>query len=131
MMTGGDDVAETELFVEMFDKLFDCLNVSNFNARKRQRKAFKQPYRSAKDFRLKVISPTHHPSPNNQVAYNFKLQWLLDEFLPYLDSWEKSVAEREGFTDVEKNKMLLSQPTLDGLRMTGRYIVKLLLHYNA
>ena len=42
---------------------------------------------------------------------------MLDEFLPYLDSWETSVKERPGFTEVEK---LLSQPTLDGLRMTGR-----------
>ena len=53
-LTGGDDVSETALFVEMFDKFFDCLNVSNFNAGKRQRKPFKQPYRSGKDFRLKV-----------------------------------------------------------------------------
>ena len=30
--------------------------------------------------------------------------------------------ERPGFTDVEKKKMLLSQPTLDGLRMTGMYV---------
>ena len=43
----------------------------------------------------------------------------MDEFLPYLDSWETSVNERPGFTDVEKKKMLLSQPTLAGLRMTG------------
>lgn len=43
----------------------------------------------------------------------------MDEFLPYLDSWEASVAQRDGFTDVQRKKMLLSQPTLDGLRMTG------------
>ena len=47
-------VSETAKFVDMFDKFFDCVNVSNFNAGKQQRKPFKQPYRSAKDFQLKV-----------------------------------------------------------------------------
>ena len=28
-------------FVDMFDKFFDCMNVSNFDAGKRQRKPFK------------------------------------------------------------------------------------------
>lgn len=56
------------------------------------------------------------------------MQWLVDEFLAYLDSWEASVKGRQGVTDVEKKKMLLSQPTLDGLRMTG--IVQSLLFYN-
>ena len=40
----------------MFDKFFDCFNVSSFNAGMRSRKAFKSPYRSASDFRLKVFS---------------------------------------------------------------------------
>ena len=48
---------------------------------------------------------------------------MLEEFLPYLDYWETSVMERPGFTDMEKKKMLLSQPTLDGLRMTDMYII--------
>ena len=41
-------------FVMMFDKLFDCLNVSNFVAAKHSRNSFKAPYHSAKDFRIKV-----------------------------------------------------------------------------
>ena len=106
-------------FVNMFDKFFDCMNVSNFDAGKRQRKPFKQSYRSAKDFRLKVKSIILEFNP--WLSY-YCLQWLLEEFLPYLDSWETSVMERSGFTDVEKKKMLLSQPTLDGLRTTGTYI---------
>ena len=49
----------------------------------------------------------------------FDLQWLTEEFLPYLDLWEKTVSEREGFLNAEKNMMLLSQETRDGLRITG------------
>ena len=48
--------------------------------------------------------------------------FITEEFLSYLDSWETSVMERPGFIDMEKKKMLLSQPILDGLRMTGMYI---------
>ena len=107
------------IHLEQFDKFFDYMNVSNFDAGKRQRKLFKQPYRSAQDFRLKVKSIILDFNP--WLSYHC-LQWLLEEFLPYLDSWETSVMERPGFTDVEKKKMLLSQPTLDGLRMTGMYV---------
>ena len=49
----------------------------------------------------------------------FDLQWLTEEFLPYLDHWEKTVSEREGYSNAEKNMMLLSQETGDGLRITG------------
>ena len=48
------------------------------------------------------------------------LQWLKQEFLPFLDNWEKSVQGREGFTDTEKKRMLLSDQTTLGLRMTGK-----------
>ena len=36
------------------DKFFDCVNVNSYTAGKYQQKVFKQPYRSATDFRLKV-----------------------------------------------------------------------------
>ena len=49
------------------------------------------------------------------------LQWLTDVFLPYLDEWEKSVGEREGFTRSEKGMMLLSNETRLGLRITGKF----------
>ncbi len=48
------DVEKTIEFVLMFDKLFDCLNVSRMSAGKHSRNAFKSPYHSAKDFRIKV-----------------------------------------------------------------------------
>ena len=41
-------------FVANFDKFFDSLNVSSLSAGKLKRNAFKSPYRSATDFRLKV-----------------------------------------------------------------------------
>jgi len=53
-LTGGSEVTETVRFVTMFDRFFDCLNVNNFMTGHHQRKVFKQPYKSANDFRLKV-----------------------------------------------------------------------------
>ena len=50
----GTEAEETARFADMFDKFFDSLNVCNFNSGKHDRKPFKNPYRSASDFRLKV-----------------------------------------------------------------------------
>ena len=50
----------TAKFIEMMDKMFDCLNVGNYTDGKRTRNCFKQPYRKPDDFRLKVkISMMH------------------------------------------------------------------------
>lgn len=51
------------------------------------------------------------------------LQWLEETFLPYLDEWGKNVFSRKGFSDEEKKRMLLSQETLDGLRMTSMIVL--------
>ena len=53
-VVGGEEAAETATFVEFFDKFFDCLNVGDFDSGKKKRNSFKDPYRSSKDFRLKV-----------------------------------------------------------------------------
>ena len=45
---------------------------------------------------------------------------LEQDFLGYLDSWEKDVNAREGFTADEKKRMLLSQETIEGLQITGK-----------
>ena len=45
----------TARFVQMIDKMFDCLNVTDG---KRTRNCFKQPYRAQSDFRLKVYYPS-------------------------------------------------------------------------
>lgn len=67
-LTGGDEVSETAKFVEMFDKFLDCVNVSNFNTAKLQRKPFKQPYRSASDFRLKVHNISYRVHYTNFIG---------------------------------------------------------------
>lgn len=53
-LTGGEEVAETASFIEMVDKMFDCLNVSSLSKGKLKRKPFLHPYRSSNDFWLKV-----------------------------------------------------------------------------
>lgn len=53
-LTGGEEAKETANFIEMVDKLFDCMNVSSLSRGKLQRKPFVQPYRNSKDFRLAV-----------------------------------------------------------------------------
>ena len=53
-LTGGEEAKETAKFVAIFDKFFDCLNVSSFEKGKRARKVFQNPYRKATDFRLRV-----------------------------------------------------------------------------
>lgn len=49
-LTGGEEGKETTNFIEMVDKLFDCINVSSLSRGKLQRKPFVQPYRNSKDF---------------------------------------------------------------------------------
>ena len=46
-------------------------------------------------------------------------QWLEEEFLTYLDEWERSVNERPGYNNADKKRMLLSQETLLGVRITS------------
>ena len=53
-MSGNEHVEETTKFVSLFDKFFDCLNVSSLSAGRLKRNAFKAPYRSGTDFRLQV-----------------------------------------------------------------------------
>ncbi len=114
--SGDTGVEETARFVELMDKMFDCLNVHNFSHGYHARKLFQLPYRSAKDNRLQVMYHNYYSA--KPIALN-GIQWLRDVFLKYLDDWEKSVDERPGFTKEQKNLMLLSPATRLGLRMTG------------
>ena len=56
-LRGGTAAKGTATFVEMFNKFFDVMNVSNFTDGKRTRNTFKDPYRSVKDVRI-VVSIT-------------------------------------------------------------------------
>ena len=47
------------------------------------------------------------------------IQWLEEDFLGYLSLWESSVNGRDGYTDAQKNAMMLSAETLEGLHITG------------
>ena len=51
---GGEEASETAKFALMFDRFFDCLNVSSLTGSAKKRKLFRMPYRRAKDFRLSV-----------------------------------------------------------------------------
>jgi len=53
-VTQGEDAEETAKFCEMFNNFFDCLNVSNDFTGRNTLNNFKNPYRRAADFRLKV-----------------------------------------------------------------------------
>ena len=50
------------------------------------------------------------------------IQWLENEFLGYLKEWEKSVEQRNGFTAAQKRMMILSNETIEGLKITGSCI---------
>jgi hypothetical protein len=64
----SDEAKETADFIDTFDKFFDVLNVSNYSSSYKALKPFKAPFRWGADKRL---------------------QWLKDEFLEWLDEWEK------------------------------------------
>lgn len=117
----GPVAEETAKFTAMFDKLFDCLNVSSLSAGQRKRCAFKAPYRSASDFRLKVGVIYYYLC----TFLLYCLQWLQDDFLSYLDQWEDSVEKRGEFTKKQKEMMLLSSETRTGLKLTGKLLIKL------
>lgn len=56
---GSSETTETQIFVETFDKFFDCLNVRNLDEHRKRRKPNLEPYRSSDDKRLSV-SPIVH-----------------------------------------------------------------------
>jgi hypothetical protein len=43
----------------------------------------------------------------------------MEGFLKYLDDWKASVDNRENFTPAQKQRMLLSSQTIEGLKITG------------
>ncbi len=133
-LTGGPEVAETVRFVEIMDKFFDSLNVSIYKQGIKKRKTFQLPYTSGKDKRLEVC--LYERSHKVQSAYNYQsgvvhviivpdtptLQWLEKEFLSYLDTWEKWAQSIPNLTKTERNNLLLSSETRQGLRMTCKYL---------
>lgn len=112
---GDSKTVETQRFVEMFDKFFDCLNVRHPTEHIRHRKPFLRPYTSTDDERFTVCYALTISYFNNNNAC--MLQWLEKDFLGYLQEWEDSVESR---TDGKDNStMLLSRETIEGLHITG------------
>ncbi len=112
---GDSDTHETERFVTFMDRFFDMLNTRSLEEGSKKRKPDLDPYRTADDHRLKVY--TYHYSIA-ELYHNFT-QWLESDFLQYLKEWELCVACRPNFTAAEKKKMLLSDETRLGLKVTG------------
>ena len=63
----GKDAEATVQFITKMNKFFDCLNVGNFDDGKRKRDPFKQPYRSARDFRLQVSVATEQQNYTEKI----------------------------------------------------------------
>ena len=45
-----------------------------------------------------------------------------ENFLEYLSEWESAVDDRDGLSPSEKNRLLLSRETIEGLRITGKIL---------
>ena len=48
-----------------------------------------------------------------------RYEWLQNVSIQYLEKWKVSIDSREGFTNSEKNRMFLAQPTYEGLKITA------------
>lgn len=94
---GGPECRETAKFVLLMDQFFDCMNGRSKKEGARKRKPNLKPYTDQNDDRFQNV-----------------FQKLLD----FLLNWRDSVQRREGFTQTEKNKMMLSLQTIKGLLIT-------------
>lgn len=45
---------------------------------------------------------------------------MKEDLLGYFDEWEASVESRKGYTKAEKSVMMLSNQTINGLRITSK-----------
>lgn len=104
-LTGGPEAEETSKFILMFDKFFDVLNVRSFVEGIKSRKPFLNPYRHGDDKRIDVSTI---PIANKNITSHDFLQWLKNDFLPFLNGWEASVNARQGYSQAQKKRMLLS-----------------------
>ena len=112
---GGDEVAGTSTFCEMFDIFFDCLNERGVNEHINKRKPYLAPYNNIND-----------PSSN----------WLENDLLQYFINWKESIETRSGkFTQNSKSKMFISWQTFEGIQITDNtirivFLVKVETHAN-
>ena len=131
---GDPETKETEVFVRMFDRFFDCLNVRSPTEWYQKKKESLKPYTSPDDDRLQVYAKFTCLIVklcmytcmlignvwNLDIVISLLCQWLEHDFLGYLDEWE-SDAKSSSLAASEKRRMTLSEATLQGLRITGMY----------
>ena len=58
------------------------------------------------------------------------LQWLEDDFMGYLNSWETTVQQQKGFPSEKKKMMFMPVETRKGIEVTGNKIYTKLLCLN-
>ena len=119
----NEEFQETVRFCHMFDRFFDCLNTRRAGEGREKRKPDLEPYTSHEDERLSVSSVPALLQKIILILNSFFLQWLEKDFIGYLREWEENVEKRNGYSKDEKRRMTLSQETIKGLRMTGKFSV--------
>lgn len=101
---GNLETAETERFIRLVDRFFDCLNVRSVSEWVTKLKPDRKPYYSPDDKRIK---------------------WLKDEFVKYLTDWESFAKDLCKGTDMKYYHFTLSRETLEGIYMTVESFVEL------
>jgi hypothetical protein len=95
--SGDEDVSGTAEFCDMMNGFFDCTNVRSLTEHTRKKNPFIMPYSSPNDYRL---------------------TWLKEVFLTYLNNWKDSTLTREGnFSSDERQRMFISAQTYEGLKI--------------
>jgi hypothetical protein len=56
---------------------------------------------------------------------DFRIKWLEEEFLPWLNKWETQINSRIDVKTKEKSKLMLSTETLFGIRITALSFIDL------
>ncbi len=74
-MQGSVDTFETQRFVRMMDKLFDCLNVRHPKVYLKRRKHNLKPYEDADDARLNVRLKWQHTIYNTLYTHFYCSGW--------------------------------------------------------
>ena len=104
-MRNDPELEETANFCEIIDKWFDCLNGRYSGQEIQTKKPELAAYKLANDWRL---------------------NWLEGTFLAWLSEWEAQVMAIPNLTRTERNHLLLSYQTMEGLRITTKSFVVLI-----
>ena len=113
-LENDESLKECERFVKNFNKFFDIMNIRCTTEYIHSRNSDKKPFYGADDERLMV-------SQIFVINYmTLRLQWLKNNLLGYLNEWSESVNNRQGFNKKQKEAMMLSKETIQGLKITSK-----------